>query len=512
MYSKKCVSRLTCAALSIAALLPAVALADSEWRFSGANLQNTRSATSESHLRPDNVSGLHVKWVFTAHGDVSATPAVQDGAVYVPDWGGWINKLDAATGAVLWTRRIQDFTGVPNSRSRNTPALRGDRLFLGTLDGRLLALDKNTGDLIWQVVVDPHPAAVITQSPIAFGDRVYVGVASYEESFQADPTYPCCTFRGNVLALDAQTGAEVWRTYVVPQGYAGGGVWGSTLAVDTQRNSLYVTTGNNSYVPPDARVCLLSASDDATAAACLASDDYFDSILALDLTTGARKWGHKFVPSDVFVLSCLIMPENCPPPGGPDFDFGQGAAFFQVPAPEGETRDLVGAGQKNGIYWALDPDTGATVWHTQVGPGSLGGGMMWGSAVANGHVYAALHNFAHTAYTLQPSGQSSAWGNFTGLDATTGQILWQTPDPVEGAIDGAPITTANGVVFGCSLDPQGHMYALDGQTGTILWSFASGGSCNGGAAVVDGTVYWGSGYSNFGAGTANNKLYAFTVD
>jgi polyvinyl alcohol dehydrogenase (cytochrome) len=92
----------------------------------------------------------------------------------------------------------------------------------------------------------------------------------------------------------------------------------------------------------------------------------------------------------------------------------------------------------------------------------------------------------------------------------TGQLLWQTAPPHGGGASG-PATTANGVVFGCSLDPLGHMYALDGASGAVLWEFASGGSCLSGAAIANGTVYWGSGYSNFGFGTPNNKLYAFDL-
>jgi len=89
-------------------------------------------------------------------------------------------------------------------------------------------------------------------------------------------------------------------------------------------------------------------------------------------------------------------------------------------------------------------------------------------------------------------------------------VLWQTRPPNGGGTSG-PVTTANGVVFGCSLDPQGYMYALNAATGAVLWSFASGGSCLSGAAISDGTVFWGSGYSNFGFGTPNNKVYAFSV-
>jgi len=73
------------------------------------------------------------------------------------------------------------------------------------------------------------------------------------------------------------------------------------------------------------------------------------------------------------------------------------------------------------------------------------------------------------------------------------------------------VTTANGVVYACSLDATGRMHAFNGATGAVLWSFASGGSCLSGAAIVDGTLSWGSGYRNFGFGLPNNKLYAFTV-
>ena len=101
-------------------------------------------------------------------------------------------------------------------------------------------------------------------------------------------------------------------------------------------------------------------------------------------------------------------------------------------------------------------------------------------------------------------------GVWSGINAVTGQVLWQAT-PSEGGGTSGPVTTANGVVYGCSLDPLGHMYALNGATGAELWKFASGGSCLSGAAISDGTLYWGSGYSNFGFGTPNNKLYAFSL-
>ncbi len=169
--------------------------------------------------------------------------------------------------------------------------------------------------------------------------------------------------------------------------------------------------------------------------------------------------------------------------------------------------DVVGAGQKSGQYWVLNADNGAVRWVTQAGPGGTAGGLQWGSAIDNARVYTANANSNLIEWIL-PDGSTTTDGVWSGLNAATGDLLWQTAPPNGGSTSG-PVTTANGVVFGCALDPDGYMYALDGKTGTVLWSFASGGSCLSGAAISDGMLFWGSGYSNFGFGTPNNKIYAF---
>jgi polyvinyl alcohol dehydrogenase (cytochrome) len=195
---------------------------------------------------------------------------------------------------------------------------------------------------------------------------------------------------------------------------------------------------------------------------------------------------------------------------------GQAPALFTVrPGGKGKPRDLVGAGQKSGQYWALDADTGAVVWVTQAGPGGTGGGLQWGSAVDGARVYTANANSNVVPWVL-PESSVTARGVWSALDAATGQVVWQrtTPnDEVSGWGDtSGPVSTANGVVFSCSVgSPSGYMYALNGATGAVLWSFASGGSCLSGAAISNGEVYWGSGYSNFFIGTPNNMLYAFEI-
>jgi len=189
----------------------------------------------------------------------------------------------------------------------------------------------------------------------------------------------------------------------------------------------------------------------------------------------------------------------CPSPAGPDYDLG-GAGPNLLDG-------VVGFGQKSGIYWALDPDKGAILWRTQVGPGGGTGGIEWGTASDGRRIYAAVSNSDQKPYKLVPSGRQITWGAWSALDVSTGKLSWQTADPTSGAFDPGAVSVANGVMYAGS--QSGLMYALDAASGKVLWSFASGGAVVGGPAIVDGVVYWGSGYRDSGA--TNNKLYAFSL-
>jgi polyvinyl alcohol dehydrogenase (cytochrome) len=507
------------------------------WPFSGKDSNNTRANNSERTITPANASRLAVKWQFTTAGDVSATPAVDNRFVYFPDWGGKLHCLDRETGVPAWSRSISDYTGVANSVCRATPALAGNAVVLGTqLDSarqgaKVFAVDKKTGNLLWITTVDEHPGAIVTQSALVGNERVFVGVASAEEGFATDPTYPCCSFRGSVLALDLKTGQMLWKTYMTPEGkgFSGTAVWGSTPVIDGARNSLYISTGNNYTVPQAVLDCIDTGGTAEQVRACVlsvdgSSENYFDSVVALDLTSGAVKWVNNVIPFDAWTVGCVFEPTaNCPSPSGPDYDFGQGPALFSLKSTHGGSRQVLGAGQKSGIYWTFDPQSGETVWATQVGPGGTLGGLEWGSAVADGRIYTAVGNSTYqpVTFTVGPqSGRTVKGGFWSALDASTGNVLWQVAGnqppailndttPADAiAINTGPVSTANGVVFAGALDAVGTMYALDGATGNILWTFASGGSVNSGPAIVDGVVYWGSGYAKV-RGTSNNKFYAF---
>lgn len=488
------------------------------WRFWGGDLHNTHSSSFERRLRPGNVPGLSVKWTFVAGGEISATPTVESDAVYVPDWGGNVYKIDAQTGATVWSRNLSEHTGVAGSLSRNAPAIADGMLILGDQStGTVLALDKFSGDLLWKTLVDPHPAARITSSPVVYGDRVYVGVSSREESFALQPGYQF-SFRGSIQALDITTGKVVWTVNTVPVGYTGGSVWG-TFVVDTARHALYATTGNNYSLPDDATACLQTATGVDAQLACLNPQDYVDSVLSLDLEDGRFNWGRRLQGADTFIYTCAVAAAQgipCPNPPGPDYDFGAGPNLFNITRGT-QSIDIVGAGQKGGIYWALNADNGDLLWATQVGPGGLFGGIEWGPAMDGQRIYVAITNNGHVPYTLGPAHTVTVnAGSWAALDPATGAILWQVPttgqDPINpsaGALALGQVTAANGVVYAGST--AGDMVALDAGTGLTLWKFASGGSVICGPSIVNGTVYWGSGYSRLGIGTTNNKLYAFTV-
>ena len=478
-----------------------------QWRLAGQNPGNTRSQPHEHKISKVNVSQLTPKWFFTTAASVSATPTVAGDGVYFPDWAGNIYAVDKNSGQQLWSTKVSDYDGVPGAFSRVSPVVFGDEIIFGDTTGQgganLIAVDRATGVLRWITNIEAHDAAIVTGSPVVFRGVVYQGVSSSEEGGAISSAYPCCTFRGSVVALNASTGEQIWKTYDMPDNlgatdqYSGGAIW-QPPAIDARRGLLYVGTGNNYTVPAAVEQC--QATDPASTD-CTAPDDYFDSTLALDLRTGAIKWARHLQGYDAYTLACLssVQGISCPSPAGPDYDLsGSGPNVID---------DFLGIGQKSGIYWSLNPNDGSIRWGTPVGPAGTLGGIQWGTATDGKRAYVAITNNEKTPYTLT-SGQTITWGAWSAVDLDTGEILWQTPDPTEGALDMGALSVANGVVYAGSF--SGNMYALDSATCKVLWSFASGGSVLDGPAIADGVVYWGSGYPKV-SGMQNNKVYAFSL-
>ena len=521
-----------------------------DWPMFGQNTGNTGSNSSKTSISSSNAARLIQKWTFTTSGDVTARAAVVDGVAYFPDWGGNVTAVDASTGIQKWSHPLTDYGLAAGTVCRTSPAVANGVVYIGTQwvasgpTGWLLAIDAKTGSLVWKVQPDTsNPFPVITGSSAVANGIVYVSMTSNEE-FAAglDPSYNCCSASGSVVAVSAATGANLWQTFTVPPGYSGGAVWGSNPVVDAARGTVFVGTGNNYSHPTDPSyvACVSKGTGNGndnwngkTEAHCLSSDDHADSILALDMYTGAIKWATRLMNwdqpyvagSDDWNTSCIFGPTpqqpgpNCPAPlptaanpnqpTGPDFDFGSAPKEITYQTRKGP-KTIIGAGQKSGIYYALDPDKGKVLWTTQVGPGSSLGGIEWGSATDGTRIYVAIANL----YGI-PYGAGSA-GSWAALDPATGAILWQKADP-NGAIDIGPMSVANGVVYagsmgGASSTSAQTMFALDAANGNTLWSFAPGSSVNAGATIVNGVVYWGSGYRHLGPlGTGNNQLFAFSL-
>ena len=398
------------------------------WPYAGQNLFNTHSHPGEDQISPTNVATLVEKWSLTTAGNVTATPTVYEGVMYVPDMGGQLWAVTAGSGKVRWSRSISSYTGIAGDVSRTSPAIAGEAIILGdgwirnsvTAGAHVFAVDRRTGELLWLTRVHEHLTAIITSSPI-----VDKGVAVCRHRFETGGSVRDTglrvlhVFRGAVVALDVRTGRILWRTYMIPSNnndsdvnlpgfYSGNGVWGSSPVVDTKRGLLYFGTANNFSAPPG--VCL---TPEETGCEESRPDNHFDSIVAVRLTDGAIAWARRTLRADVFSSQCLC---------GPDLDFGAAPNLFTTTDPKtGRARQVIGIGQKSGDYWALNPDDGVVVWRTKVGPGGLGGGVEFGTATDGERIYVAEANSSRLPVTL------SGTGPFAGMTVTSG--YWSTPDP-----------------------------------------------------------------------------------
>ena len=454
----------------------------SDWPMYGRGLAGGHYNPTEKAITPATVARLKPKWVFETGGDVSSQPTVVDGVVYFGSWDGKEYAVEAKTGKKIWEYDC-------GSSSRSGAAYADGVLYFGDIAGRLYALDAKTGALKWKVKIEDHKEAVATSSPIYHNGRVYIGTSSHEEgAILKNPKYECCTFRGGVAAFDAKDGKPVWRYYVIPEtptlqgknkrdiniiGPAGGAVW-STVAIHPNANRLYLTSGNQYTIP---------------------ASKYPNAIIALDLNTGKLVWSYQATPKDIWTFGC----RNDPDCSDLDVDFGTVPITFRGP----NGKQLIGAGQKSGWFYALDPKDGSLVWKTEVGPGGKLGGIEFGGATDGERVYVGISAIPN----IKDPGSISA------LDGATGKILWQTVNPDRGAVFGPVTVTGTGdnrLVFAGT--NRNFIRAYNAKDGKILWEFDTGGAVGGGATVVDGVVYVGSGYQFLRVGKPNNKLYAFSVD
>jgi polyvinyl alcohol dehydrogenase (cytochrome) len=486
----------------------------------GFDANNSHSIPADvAGLTADNVGQLTFKWAFAFPQalDARSQPAIAGGAIYVGGTDGKLYALDRESGCLRWsyTASAGIRNGVVVAPWQAGDASAKPLLYFGDAFGNTYALDAKTGAEAWVVRTDDHQSTGMTGSATLYGDTLYVPVASVEEGTAAGPGYECCTFRGSLLALDATTGAEHWRTYFVdepkPQGPnsvgvmqhgpSGVAVW-SAPVVDPKRGSVYVATGDN-YSQP--------------------ATELSDAIVALDMKTGAIRWAHQVTEGDSWNAACfgVTAGPNCPEDEGPDFDFGAAPIMMEV-----DGKDYLLAGQKSGIAYAFNPDDGTKLWHTRVGRGGIFGGAHFGIAAEGKTLYVPIFDQGETIGTDLP-----AMPGLYAIDIATGERGWSVS--AEDVCNGVPlcspgysaaITATSQLVFAGGVDA--HMRVFDAKNGKVLWDedtnrsyptvngvTGHGGSMSGSSApiAVEGTLIFNSGYSFLGK-MPGNVLLVYGVD
>jgi polyvinyl alcohol dehydrogenase (cytochrome) len=410
-----------------------------DWMFYGHDLAQTRRNAEETTITPASVKSLKPDWSIDGLTGVTGTPTIAAGVAYFGDWTGHERAVDAATGKENWSTEI-------GGMIVGAPTVDGDAVFASS-GATLYRLNRATGKIEWKAVTNDSQFAQINASPVVVDGLVLQGVASFEVVMARDKY----TFRGSISAYDAQTGKEKWRFYATKadaKDGAGVGIW-STPAVDKTRGLLYVGTGN-AYTEPTGPLA--------------------DSLIALDYKTGALKWHRQFTYPDVF---------SAGHPGGKDADVGASPNLWTS-----DGHDLIGAGDKAGVYHALDRDTGKLVWERRLTPGGLFGGEIGSGAFVDGKIV-VVSNVDKGKYAL-----------VFALDPATGKVLWKSEQFPQMIF--APVSAVPGLAFVGTT--AGLFTALDTNTGKRLWSKTAPAKVACGPSIVDGRIVWGYGFTLFGGG------------
>ena len=411
-----------------------------DWPKYCGTLAMTGVAAAEHAISPSSVSTMRLAWSDTLSGTVASSPTVVGGRVYVGDWSGTEWSLDASTGAVLATASLGT-TSVTwcfpaDLGITSAAAFDGDSLYLAGGDNGFYALDPRDLSVRWRASLgDNSPLGGYYGwcSPAVVGGRVFQGVAS-------DCDDPFVT--GRLDALDAGTGGMVASadlSQTTDHFREGAGIWTSP-AVDLDAGVIFATTGSAYHY----------------------EDGLCYSIVRFALADLAVQDHWKLSPED-FALA-------------DDADWGSSPTLFA----DASGNALVGAGQKNGYYYAFDRN-------------DLGRGPLWKTAIAIPGfcpqcAEGTLSTAAFDGKRLYVGGGARAPtvpGAVSALDPSTGTILWTTP--VNGPVL-APVSYANGVVFAAG----GTMcVALDAVTGSVLWHGDTPALLYGGVAISNGRIFFG---------------------
>ncbi len=449
-----------------------------------------------NQINTSNVNRLRVEWMFQTGqpGAFETVPLVVDGIMYLTAANGYAYALDARSGRQLWMYHyaIPNKAIQPNGSVNRGLAILGDRLFMTTPDGHVIALDVKTGHPLWEITMAPNESAHgATMAPLAAKDKVIVGVTGGEFGI-----------RGFIDAYDPATGKRLWRFWTVPaKGEPGGETWladswkrggGATWMTgtyDPQLNTLYWGVGN--------------PGPDLNGAVRTGDNLYTASVVALDADTGKLKWYYQFSPHDAH-----------------DWDACETPMLLDIEW-KGHPRKVLVQGNRNQFFYVLDRVTGEFLMAKPMGrqtwlksfdekgrpvkdpksdpspegshvcPG-LGGGANWMAPSYSPQTklfYVPLFEACDIFYTSAPvyvAGKSywgsvsrgwteeRSWGVIKALDPQTGEEKWHF-DLFRPSWAGT-MATSGGLVFGG--DGDGYFFALDANTGKVLWKLNTGNSLN----------------------------------
>ena len=466
-----------------------------------------------AHITNKNIASLELDWAF-AYPDATrarSQPALGAGALYVGSQSGLVYAFDMETGCTRW--QFQASSEVRNGLTLEswdpTAESFDPLLFFGDLTGNQYAVEALTGELRWEKRVDDHSAATLTAAAELSDGVLYVPVSSLEEGAAIAAGYPCCSFRGAIVALDARSGDELWRRHFIPPaqrsganaagteqyGPSGVPIWAG-MAMD--EDHLYIATGDD-----------YSGEGSETS----------DAIVALDKVSGRTVWVRQARFGDVWNGSCEnVDPVNCPNDNGPDYDYGAGPVI----SVDSKGRRIILAGDKGGVVTAMLAETGESLWKTKVGRGGVVAGINFGLAAYDGKVFVPISDVPDGRVYDEP-----ARPGVYALNVDNGEYVWRAPagkDVCNGrpgcnpGYSAAISVTEDYVLAGSN---EGWLRAFDINNGQVLWEFdttdaftavdgrtARGGSIGGGQAplVVGDRLILNSGYAFAGKMPGNALL------
>jgi polyvinyl alcohol dehydrogenase (cytochrome) len=429
-----------------------------DWPMYNHDVLGTRFNPAEATLTRESVKHLQIEWVFPTKGDVYATPSVVNEGVYAGDTSGTFYAL-TSSGSPRWsTAGFGPITA--SALITNGPNGMDGMVIFGDQTGFIHGLDRSTGKVLWSVRPNPNPDAVIFGSPILVSGQVVIGISSNEGSSKT-------TFRGSVVSLDPNKNGSVnWQTYLITEqeqksGSSGAGIW-SSPTYDATTDTVYVTTGNN-YTAP------------ATPTS--------DAFVALSGRDGKIKWRHQLVSNDT---------------GTVEADFGDSPQNYTLA--DGEK--VVGAGEKNGIYWVLDATSGELVGSIKAVPHCANSeGLFADSAISDGVVFVNGVDCSIPANPplIPPTGVVIALkSEIESPGNLEMEKLWRFTSPLAPVLSG--VAVANGVVYFHTSGVLSILYALDAATGDVLARVPTNGGISG-PSVSHGQIYVGTG-TKFASGFA----------